>query len=258
MKLGFLGTGAIASAMVTGLNSGGDSGYAIVLSPRNAETASNLSGHFPAVSVAGSNQEVVDACDIVVIAVRPQIARDVLAELQFRPAQNIISLVSGIPIGKLLELVSPAIRVSRAVPLPAVARRRCVTPIYPHDPESQKLFSLLGSAFAVNTEREFDVLCAATAAMATYFAFANGVAGWLTRHGIAEVHAREYMASVLSGLADAAIESPRRSFAELAADHATRGGTNEQLLKYLEAQGGFARLSEGVDGILQRVTAASQ
>jgi pyrroline-5-carboxylate reductase len=257
-KLGFLGTGAITSAIVTGLNSNGDGPYSIRLSPRNQEAAADLASRFPQVSVASSNQEVVDECETVVIAVRPQIAGQVLSELQFRADQDVISLVAGFPVRRVQCLVSPASRVSRAIPLPSTARRRCPTAVYPRDPKAEELFALLGAAFAVETEAEFDALATATATMATYFAFADGVAAWLTQHGIPPQQARDYVAQVFSGLGQTAVESPELSFHSLAADHATRGGMNEQIQKYLTEHGVFDRLSEALDGVMRRVTAAPQ
>jgi len=254
MKLGFLGTGAITSAMVTGLNSLGNGGHAIVLSPRNSAVAADLAHRFPLVSIASSNQQVVDECETVVIAVRPQIAESVLTELRFRGGHNLISLVSGYSVAKLSRLLAPATKVTRAVPLPSTARRRSPTAIYPENSGAVELFGLLGAAFAVDTEREFDAFCTATATMATYFAFADGAASWLARNGIAETQARDYVARLLAALADTAMEAPERSFQELAADHATRGGINEQVLTHLTASGVFESFSEALDGVMRRVT----
>jgi pyrroline-5-carboxylate reductase len=258
MKLGFLGAGTISSAMVTGLCSPGGGTHSIRLSPRNPAVAAELAGRFPQVSVASSNQQVLDECETVVIAVRPQIAHEVLSELHFQANHDVISLVSGLPVRKLSGLVAPASRVVRAVPLPSTAKRRCPTAIYPPDPVAEELFGALGAAFAVDTESEFDAFCTATATMATYFALADGVSTWLARHGIPEAQARDYTARIFSGLANTALEKPDLSFQSLAADHATRGGTNEQVLRELREHGVFEHFSEALDGILRRVTAASK
>src|SRR5579871_4719870 len=117
MKLGFLGTGAITSAMVTGLCSPEGGEYEILLSPRNAEVAAALARRFPQVSVAPSNQEVVDRSDTVVIAVRPQVTESVLADLRFPAERNVISLVSGFSVRRLAGLIAPATNIARAVPL---------------------------------------------------------------------------------------------------------------------------------------------
>jgi pyrroline-5-carboxylate reductase len=256
MKIGFLGTGAITSAMVTGLHAHGNSGHTVVLSPRNPAVSADLARRFPGVSVAVCNQAVVDECETVVIAVRPQIAESVLAELHFREGQNIVSLVSGYSIARLARLVAPATTIARAVPLPSTARGLSPTAVYPGDRAAIELFALLGAAFAVETERQFDAFCTATATMATYFAFADTVSSWLARNGIAEAQAREYVARLLSGLADTAQKSPSRSFPELAADHATRGGINEQVLSNLKNFGVFEKFSEALDGVMRRVTGA--
>ena len=253
MNLGFVGTGAITSAIVTGLQSAGCE-HAIRVSPRNAEAAAGLARQFPAVSVAASNQEVLDESDVVVLAVRPQVARRVLSELRFRPAHHVISLVGAFPLLAISQLVDPAGAVTRAVPLPAAAKRRSPTAIYPRDALALELFALLGPAFEVDTETEFNALCAATSTMATYFALADSVAAWLAGNGVAEAKARNYIAYVFSGLADTAIEAPERSFAVLACEHATPGGLNEQVRKHLAGRGLFDAVSEGLDAVMRRIT----
>ena len=253
-NLGFLGTGAIASAIITGLNSPDAGPYSILVSPRNASAAADLARRFPRVSVAGSNEQVVDESETVVIAVRPQVAEAVLSALRFRANQNVISLVGGFPVARISSLVAPAGRVTRAVPLPSTAKRRCPTVIYPADPATEELFARLGAAFAVETEHEFDALATATATMATYFAIADSVASWLVGQGIGARQARDYVTQVFAGLSQTAMEHPERSFQLLAAEHATRGGLNEQVLKCLTGHGTFQHLSEALDGVMRRVT----
>lgn len=253
MKLGFLGSGAITSAIVTGLCSGG-TGRSIVVTPRNAAVAADLAARYPQVSIAAGNQELIDACETVVIAVRPQIAETVLSDLRFRVNHTVISLVSGYSVQRLSALLAPATRISRAVPLPSAARRRSPTAIYPRDATAVELFTQVGAAFAVDTEHDFDAFCVATATMATFFAFADGTASWLARNGIPAGEAREYVARLYAGLTDTALEDPGRSFQALADDHATRGGINEQVFTQLTAHGTFEKFAECLDGVMRRVT----
>src|SRR5690349_13221878 len=118
MTLGIIGTGTMASAVVEGLRSAGDSS-SILLSPRNAITASALAERFPGVAVSSSNQEVLDHSDTVLLAVRPQVAENVLSVLRFRPDQQILSIIAIFDLERLRALVSPARRIVRAVPLPS-------------------------------------------------------------------------------------------------------------------------------------------
>jgi pyrroline-5-carboxylate reductase len=258
MTLGFLGTGAITTAIVTGLRSGEGDPYPIRLSPRNAEAAAELAHRFPWVSVCGSNQEVLDGCDTVVIAVRPQVAEEVLSGLRFSCNHHVISLVAGFAQKRLAELVKPAGSVTRAVPLPSAAQRRSPTAVYPHCKRTADLFGLVGEVFEVDSEAELNALGTATATMAAYFAFAEHITWWVTQHGIPPSAARDYMARVYAGLADAAMAAPRRDFDGLAAAHATPGGLNEQLLKDLREHGVFQIFSDALDAVYRRVTAQSE
>ena len=131
MQLGFIGTGEITSSIVTGLSSPGVTAHSIWLSPRNSAIANGLANRFRGISVASGNQEVLDHSDTIVIAVRPSAARDVLSELAFRPDHQVISLVSALSLRSLSELVAPALRIARAVPLPSTAKRLSPTAIYP-------------------------------------------------------------------------------------------------------------------------------
>ena len=147
MQLGFIGTGEITSSIVTGLCSFGATSHSIRLSPRNAAVARELSNRFKGISVASSNQEVLDHSDTIVIAVRPAAARSVLSELRFSPDHQIFSLVSGLSLLSLSRLVPPATRIARAVPLPSTARRLSPTAICPADPAALDLFAELEPFF---------------------------------------------------------------------------------------------------------------
>src|SRR5262245_31111364 len=143
MTVGFIGTGAITAAIVTGLNAEGGSRYAIRLSPRNAAVAAGLASRFAKVSVCGSNQEVLDASHTVVLAVRPQVAAQVLSRLRFASGHIVISLIAGFSTDRIADLVSPVSNISRAIPLPSVAQRRCPIAIYPPGGPAADLFGPL-------------------------------------------------------------------------------------------------------------------
>ena len=143
MRLGFVGTGAITSAMVTGLSSGVAEPPAIRLSPRDPGIAADLANRFPRVSIASSNQDVLDHSAIVVLAIRPQIAPHVISELRFRPEHRVISVVSGLSLRLVSDLTTPAAKITRVVPLPSVANKRGPTAIYPPDGMVADLFAKL-------------------------------------------------------------------------------------------------------------------
>ncbi len=207
MKLGFVGTGAITSAIVTGLNASDAGQDVISVSPRNKEVAAGLAARFPNVAVGASNQAVLDGSDIVMLAIRPHVAVEVLSGLRFRPDHQ-VSLMAITPLERVSTLVAPASKVVRALPLPIVADLRGPTVIYPADPMAAEVFNRLGTAIAVESADQFSAFSTATATIATYFAFASEIEEWLVGHDVPRAAARGYVATVFQGLANLGLSEP--------------------------------------------------
>lgn len=253
--LGFLGTGAITAAMVTGLSTQ-QNPPPIVLSPRNAQVAASLAARFANVRIAASNQAVLDSCDIVFLAVRPQLAEEVLGQLTFRPSHQVVSVIALLSVERIQALTAPATQVTRAVPLPSVAYRQGPTAIYPQDATITTLFQSLGTAVQLTGEQQFDTFSAATAIMASYFAFAGTVSTWMARQGTDPDTAQRFVAAVFAGLAGATANNPGQTFSTLASEHQTPGGLNEQVLRLLTEGGLFPSLGHALDAVLDRMRAA--
>ncbi|MDB5529625.1 MAG: F420-dependent oxidoreductase [Devosia sp.] len=252
MTLGFVGTGTITAAIVRGLRRDGDD-RPIVLSPRNAVLATELAAGLPDVQVAASNQDVLDRCDTVFIAVTPQVVAEVMGDLRFEPRHRVISLVATVSMRRLSELVEPAGRLRRAVPLPFVAVGLGGTLLYPTDPEIAALFDRLGRAITLASEDDIDVLTVASATMSAYFATMANIDSWLVEKGIPAEQSRAYLAQLGIGLAAAAADHPNVSYAQLVHNYATPGGLNEQLRQHLDKTGAQQSYSEGLDALFTRV-----
>jgi pyrroline-5-carboxylate reductase len=254
VRLGFVGVGTIASAMVDGLRAAGVEAP-VLLSSRNAETASALAARHPDVRVAERNQAVLDGSDLVVLAVRPQIAEDVLRDLRFRSDHHILSLVATVSLDQLRAMMAPATRITRAVPLPAVALRQGPTAMFPPDDAVRALFDRLGTAIVLEDEAAFDLFTSASATTACYFAFAGTIARWLERHGINANASRLFVGDMLRGLA---CTHPERDFAALADEHQTHGGINEQVIQQVAPDGTIAALDTALDGVLGRLRTSAK
>ena len=243
---GFIGTGTIAAAMVEGL--GGDA----VLSPRGAAVAADLAARLPRVTVSDSNQAVVDQCDLVVLTVRPQVAEEVIRALRFRAGQKVLSLIAATSGDVIRGWTGVDLPVIRAVPLPFVAARRGVTPIFPPDREMAALFDRLGTAVECGTQAEFDLLAVGSALMGSYFGLLETAQGWLVAEGLPEASARTYLAGLFGSLGAAAEASPQ-PFAALREEYSTRGGLNEQMFRVFGEAGGTAALQTALARVLERV-----
>ena len=84
--LGFIGTGTLTSALVTGFCARApETPYPIVLSPRSRDNATRLKEAWPdRITVAESMQEVVDRSDWVMLAVLPKAGEEVSPTFGYR------------------------------------------------------------------------------------------------------------------------------------------------------------------------------
>lgn len=115
-RIGFIGGGNMARSLVGGLIQAGHDAAAIHVSDPSA-TAREAMGRLGDVQLSGDNDAVVDAVDVLVLAVKPQAMGSVLAPLASRLANRrplLVSIAAG--------LTTTALR-SWAGPLPLV---RCM------------------------------------------------------------------------------------------------------------------------------------
>jgi pyrroline-5-carboxylate reductase len=243
---GVLGVGAIAAAIVRGLCDGDDAPD-VLLSPRNAETGAGLAERIPTVEVAPDNQAVVDGAEVVIVCLRTEHARPVLAELRFPADRVVISAMASVPLDELRRLVAPATEIVRSIPFPAVARREGATLVHPPHPAAAALFDRLGETVEVADAEAFDALTASTATIAAHFAYLRTIAEWLESQGVAGPVAHRYIASIYGGLA--ALTRGGEGFEDLANEHATPGGLNERFLIGLERDGVFENVRAGLERI---------
>ena len=254
-KLGFIGTGAITDAMVRGLLAHPTAVPHVMVSLRNAEISATLAADYPAVLVASDNQMIVDGCDTVVLAIRPQIAEEVIRPLRFRDGQRVISVVAATARPALLEWISADVHLTQAIPLPFVARRKGVTAVYPPDQTTAAIFNVLGNAVECDTREEYDLLAAASALMATYFGLMQRTTDWLADKGLPEEKARAYLAPLFAELSETAVAAgPDVAFIELSHEFATKGGLNEQVFRHFEEGGGSDALARALDRVYRRIS----
>jgi pyrroline-5-carboxylate reductase len=252
-RLGFIGVGTIAEALIAGMCAGGEQRATFVLSPRNADTAHRLAERFSFVAVARDNQAVIDASDIIFLALRPQVATDVLGALKFRREQRVVSLIAAFDVERLRTLLAPVTVIARATPMPAVARRLGPLTLYPPVPQIARLLEGLGQLIQLENESDLDAFWAVTGFMGSYFGLLDEIAGWLSRQNLPDTQVRPYVASMFNALAVTAMEQAKGGFDKLIVEHSTPGGLNEQAYRELQAAGWTSLISQALDLIHARV-----
>ena len=146
MRLGFIGTGKIASSVIIGICTSKISFQKIIISPRNRNIAQKLKKKFTKVNIAKTNQEIVDKCNWIFLAVPPKIGEKILPKLNFRSNQKIISFISTIDSVQLKKIVKKRAKIIRALPMPPISLRKGPVPIFPPNKEVNSFFSHLGIA----------------------------------------------------------------------------------------------------------------
>ena len=101
MNLGFIGTGKIASSVITGICNSKIAYSKIIISPRNKDIAKNLKQKFKKVIISKDNQQIVNDCDWIFLAITPTVGEKIIKDLKFKPSQTIISFVSTITLSQL-------------------------------------------------------------------------------------------------------------------------------------------------------------
>ena len=85
MKLGFIGTGKIASSVITGVCGSSIKYSKIFISSRNNKIAKGLKKKFKKITIEKDNQKIVDNSNWVFLAVTPTVGEKIIRNLKFRP-----------------------------------------------------------------------------------------------------------------------------------------------------------------------------
>ena len=252
MKLGFIGTGIITAAVVTGFCESGMEDLHIIVSPRNKEKAEALHKKYPEiVTIAADNQEVIDKSDWVFAALLPQHAERVLSELTFPEEKKFINLVMTLSTKRAEEIIGKREIIADVVPLTFAANGFGPVVVYPALPEVGELMSHVGTPVLVNTPQQIAVLRSTTGLMSSYYMLLTVIIDWCRENGLDEPSARTYITSFTEAMSKKAAgwEGPLEELAR----EMTPGGINWQALTHLEDHGGFELWSEILDPILARV-----
>lgn len=118
MKIGFIGVGAMAQAIIQGLlNAKFVPSNDILVHSAHKNHYENYAKKFD-LTAESTNQAVAKNSDLVVLAVVPAIAADVLAEIrgELSPKKTLISIVSGVSLNRLEELTDYNLPILRGLP----------------------------------------------------------------------------------------------------------------------------------------------
>lgn len=248
MRIGVIGTGTIAAAVVEGIASGG---HVITVSERGRETAARLAASFSNVTVA-PNQAVIDRSDTVLLGMMAQIAREVLPGLRFRRGQKVLSMMTGVGLADLARLTAPAASLGVALPFPSIARGGAPVIACPGGPTVAELFGAQNNVFSVSTEGEMAAWTAAQAVLSPSLKLLHLAVDWLGERTGDPVQAEGFLRLLVgSSLMADPLDRPGVLEAALTALD-TPGGYNATLREHMLAGGMREQLRAGLDALEAR------
>jgi len=253
MKLGFIGTGKIASSVITGICTSRIPFQKILVSPRNRNVAQKLKKRFRKVNIATTNQEIIDKCNWIFLAVTPKVGEKILPKLNFRSNQKIISFISTINSIQLKKIVRKKAKIIRALPLPPISLRKGPVPIFPPNKEAKIFFNHLGIAVEISNEKLFTNFWCMSAMMAPYYEILNTLSKWLSSKGLKKIDTQKYITSLFFAMSEDAVVNSKKDLKILVKNSQTPGGLNEKALNELRKLGFYKLLNKTANSVLKRL-----
>jgi len=253
MKLGFIGTGKIASSVITGICGSSIKYSKICISSRNSKIAKGLKKRFKRISIERDNQKIVDSCNWVFLAVTPTVGKKIIKDLKFKSSQIVISFISTITIPQLKEMIKVKADIVRAIPLPPISLKKGPVPICPPNKKVKNFFNKIGSTVEIKDEKLSINFWATSGMMASYYEILKTMSDWLVKKGIKRNDAQKYITSLFLALSQDAVVNNKKELKYLVKESQTPKGLNEQGLKEMSKKGVYKSVINTLNSIHKRL-----
>ncbi len=261
MKIGFIGLGNMATAMIGGmLQKGIAVPEDIIGSSKTETTAEKVKTKFR-ITTTTDNKTVAEQADILFLAVKPVFFPEVIAQIREVVAADtlVISIAAGRTLGYLREAFDrPELKLIRCMPnTPALVLEGC-TGVCVGDnvteEETEQVLTLLRSfgVASVVPERLMDVVVGVSGSSPAYvFMFIEAMADEAVAAGMPRKQAYEFAAQSVLGSARMVLETGKHP-GELKDMVCSPGGTTIQAVKVLEEKGMRAAVMDAMDACIEK------
>ncbi len=237
MRIGFVGTGTIASAVIEGIAA---DGHQITVSRRSATRSGALAARFDSVTVA-DNQQVIDNSDVVVLGLMADQAADILGGLTLRADQQVISLMAGASLEAVTRLVAPARAVAVMIPFPAIAQGGSPILLRGDAGLVRELFGARNTIFELGSDAELDAYMCAQAVLSPALRLVDDAADWAGARGADRAEAEAFLRLLVGSSLLGSETGPMLAALD------TPGGYNQRLRNHMVSAGLTGDLRAGLD-----------
>jgi len=245
-KIGFIGCGNMGKAILTGIISSNEiSKENIIVSTKSIESRNNIENEFKIKATLNSN-EVAKFSDILFLAVKPNIFRDVLLDIKDNISKDtiVISIAAGISIADMEEWLGDNYKIVRTMPntpalvgeaISAICQNKNITEEELR--EVCNIFNMFGK-YEILEEKYFHGFIALCGSSPAYvFMFIEAMADAAVKLGIPRNKAYKMAEQAVLGSAKLALETGKHP-AELKDMVCSPAGTTIEAVTELE-NGGF-------------------
>ena len=261
MKIGFIGLGNMATAMIGGmLQKGIAKPEDIIGSSKTETTAEKVKTKFN-INTTTDNTAVAEQADILFLAVKPIFFPEVIAEI--KDAVKADTLIVSIAAGRNLQYLKdafgrPELKLIRCMPnTPALVLEGCTGVCIGEnvtEDETEQVLSLLRSfgIASVVPERLMGVVVGVSGSSPAYvFMFIEAMADEAVAAGMPRKQAYEFAAQSVLGSAKMVLETGKHP-GELKDMVCSPGGTTIQAVKVLEEKGMRAAVMDAMDACIEK------
>ena len=253
MKLGFIGTGKIASSVILGVCKSKIKFRQIIVSPRNKRIANNLKKKFKKVNIAKNNQDVINKSNWIFLSVTPKVGDKIIKDLKFKSNQTIISFISTINLSELKKMIKVKSKIVRAIPLPPISIKKGPVPICPPNRQVKSFFDKIGSTIEIKNEKLSINFWSTSGMMASYYEMLRVMSNWLVKKGVKKQDAQKYITSLFLALSEDAVVNSNKDLKHLVKESQTPKGLNQQGLNTMSKKGVYKSVVNTLNSIHKRL-----
>ena len=253
MKIGFIGCGNMATAMIQGITGSGEIGREQVMASAKTEKTRNAIAEKLQIQAAADNREVVQFADIIFLAVKPQYLEDVLREIkdEVKQDQIYVSIAPGKTLKWLAERLGDKTKIIRTMPNTPAMVGAGMTALCYNDLVTEKevacvcrLCDTFGKTEVV-PEHLMDVVVGVSGSSPAYvFLFLEAMADAAVADGMPRAQAYQFAAQAVMGSAKLMLETGKHP-GELKDMVCSPGGTTIEAVRVLEEKGLRSAVIEG-------------
>jgi pyrroline-5-carboxylate reductase len=246
-KIAFIGAGNMTRSIISGLVKNSYPAGLITASNPSMGKLSALQADFT-INVTQDNKEAVDAADVIVLAVKPQLMEQVCAKLaqqQDLRGKLFVSIAAGITTTRLQQMLGGSFPVIRTMPNTPSTLGKGMTGLYANinidkiDKQyAADLMSQVGEIAWVEKELMIDgVIAAAGSSPAYFYLFLEAMQKEAEQQGFDHATSRLMVQQAMLGAAEMVCHNPDLEISELRTQVTSKGGTTAKAIESFQQQG---------------------